>query len=330
MGDIIILTEAELRSQVQLDLAAIECVEQAFHALATKSVVMPPIMRLDIIEHSGEIDVKTAYVPGFKSLAIKISTGYFDNPKIGLPTSDALMVLFNTRTGIIEALLLENSYLTNVRTAAAGAIAAKYLSRADSRSVAILGAGAQADLQLEAVTLVRDIESATIWARDSAKAATLAARLSDRLNLPVSVSDSVQAATAEADIIVTTTPAHEPILLAEHIRPGQHITAMGSDAEHKNEIESSIVAEKTKYFCDRLSQVQALGELHHAIEQGMISANDSFTEIGQVIAQQAPGRMDIDEITLCDLTGTGIQDTAIATLAYRLCQQHQAGTLFSK
>ena len=140
MGDIIILTEAELRSQVQLDLAAIECVEQAFHALATKAVVMPPIMRLDIVEHSGEIDVKTAYVPGLKSLAIKISTGFFNNPDIGLPSSDALMVLFNTRTGIIEALLLENSYLTNVRTAAAGAIAAKYLSRADSRSVAILGA----------------------------------------------------------------------------------------------------------------------------------------------------------------------------------------------
>ncbi|MCP4333031.1 MAG: cyclodeaminase [Gammaproteobacteria bacterium] len=330
MGDIIILTETELRSQVQLDLAAIGCVEQAFHALATKAVVMPPIMRLDIIEHSGEIDVKTAYVPGLKNLAIKISTGFFNNPKFGLPPSDALMVLFNTRTGIIEALLLENSYLTNVRTAAAGAIAAKYLSRTDSRSVAILGAGSQADLQLEAVTLVRDIESATIWARDSAKARTSAARLSDRLKLPVSVSDSVQTATAEADIIVTTTPAHEPILLAEHIRAGQHITAMGSDAEHKNEIDPLILANKAKYFCDRLAQVQALGELHHAIEQGMISANDSFTEIGQVIAQQAPGRMETDEITLCDLTGTGIQDTAIATLAYRLCQQHQAGTIFNK
>jgi len=105
---------------------------------------------------------------------------------------------------------------------------------------------------------------------------------------------------------------------------------MGSDAEHKNEIDPRILADKATYFCDRLTQVQALGELHHAIEQGLIGATDSFSEIGQVIAHQAPARMDTDEITLCDLTGTGIQDTAIATLAYRLCQQHKAGTVFAK
>jgi ornithine cyclodeaminase len=330
MGDIVILTEAELRSQVQLDLAAIECIEQAFHALATRAVVMPPIMRLDIVENNGEIDVKSAYLPGVDSLAIKISTGFFDNPKIGLPSSDALMALFNTRTGIIEALLLENSYLTNLRTAAAGAIAAKYLSRADSRSVAVIGAGMQADLQLEAVTLVRDIESATIWARDAAKAEAAAARLGKRLGIPVTASGSVQEATADADIIVTTTPAQKPLLLVEHVHAGQHITAMGSDAEHKNEIDPHILSEKAKYFCDRLSQVQVLGELHHAIEKGMIGATERFSEIGQVIAHQAKGRVDTTEITLCDLTGTGIQDTAIATLAYRLCQQHKAGTVFAR
>jgi len=330
MGDIVILTEAELRSQVQLDLAAIECVEQAFHALATRAVVMPPIMRLDIVENNGEIDVKSAYLPGFDNLAIKISTGFFDNPKIGLPSSDALMALFNTRTGIIEALLLENSYLTNLRTAAAGAIAAKYLSRADSHRVAVIGAGVQADLQLEAVTLVRDIESATIWARDAARAEAAAARLGRRLDIPVTVSASVQAAAAGADIIVTTTPAQQPLLLAEHVHAGQHVTAMGSDAEHKNEIDPRIIAHQAKYFCDRLSQVRVLGELHHAIEQGMIDPADTFSEIGQVIAHQAPGRMDTDEITLCDLTGTGIQDTAIATLAYRLCRQHKAGTVFAR
>ncbi len=329
MGDITILTEAELRSQVQLDLSTIECVEQAFHALATKVVVMPPIMRLDIVEHNGEIDVKSAYIPGFESLAIKISTGFFDNPGIGLPSSDALMVLFDTRTGIIQAVLLENSFLTNLRTAAAGAIAAKYLSRANSRSAAILGAGMQADLQLEALTLVRDIETATIWARDRNKAEASAARLSKRLNLPVSVSDSVAAATADADIIVTTTPAHEPLLLTEHIKAGQHITAMGSDAEHKNEIDPRIFAMAT-YYCDRLSQVQKLGELHHAITSGVVDAATTFPEIGQVIAGKAPARADSTEITLCDLTGTGIQDTAIATLAHRLCLQHKVGTLFHK
>ena len=328
MGDITILTEAELRSEVQLDLATIECIEQAFHALATKVVVMPPIMRLDIVEHNGEIDVKSAYIPGFDNLAIKMSTGFFDNPALGLPSSDALMVLFNTRTGIIEAVLLENSFLTNLRTAAAGAIAAKYLSRADSRHAAILGSGMQAELQLEALTLVRDIQSATLWARNQSKAEALASRLQNRLGISVGVSDSVAGATADADIIVTTTPAHQPLLLSEHIKPGQHITAMGSDAEHKNEIDPLIIAEHASYYCDRLSQVQALGELHHAVDQGLVDATASFPELGQVIAQQAPARADADQITLCDLTGTGIQDTAIATLTYKLCQQRKAGTVF--
>ena len=138
MPDIKILTEAELRSQISLDLKSIECVEQAFFALATRSVIMPPIMRLDILENNGEIDVKTAYIPGLDSLAIKISPGFFDNPSIGLPSINGLMVLFSTKTGLVEALLLDNGFLTDVRTAAAGAVAAKYLSRANSRHAAIL------------------------------------------------------------------------------------------------------------------------------------------------------------------------------------------------
>ena len=327
MADITILTEAELRSQIQLDLAAIECVEQAFHALATRAVVMPPIMRLDIIEHNGEIDVKTAYIPGVDSLAIKISPGFFSNPELGLPSINGLMVLFSTRTGLVEALLLDNGYLTDIRTAAAGAVAASYLARADSRSAAIIGAGRQAQLQLEALTLVRDIESATLWARDFARAEAAAAKLGKRLGISVTACDNIAAATADADIIVTTTPSTQPLLMAEHVKPGQHITAMGSDSEHKNEIDPRLVA-NSKYFCDRLSQVQALGELHHAIEQNLVNITNDFPEIGQVIAHKAAGRVNTDEITLCDLTGTGIQDTAIATLAYRLCQQHKAGTIF--
>ncbi|MDH5354033.1 MAG: ornithine cyclodeaminase family protein, partial [Gammaproteobacteria bacterium] len=162
MAEIKILTEAELRSQISLDHQAIDCIEQAFLALATKPVVMPPIMRLDIIDNNGEIDVKTAYIPGLDSLAIKISPGFFDNPKLGLPSVNGLMVLFSTRTGLVEALLLDNGFLTDVRTAAAGAVAAKHLSRTDSHHAAIIGAGVQAALQLEALTLVRDIKSVTL------------------------------------------------------------------------------------------------------------------------------------------------------------------------
>ncbi len=326
MPDIRILTEAELRSLVQLDLDAIACVEDAFHALATKAVVMPPIMRLDIIENNGEIDVKTAYIPGIDSLAIKISPGFFDNPSLGLPSVNGLMVLFSTRTGMVEALLLDNGYLTDVRTAAAGAVAAKYLARADSHRAAIIGAGTQAGLQLEALTLVRDMESATLWARDLAKAQSRADELSRRIGIPVRACEDIADATREADIIVTTTPSPQPLLLAEHVHAGQHITAMGADAEHKNEIDPRIIAEKAQYFCDRLAQAQTLGELHHALKRKLVKPSATFPELGQVIAQQAPARANRDDITLCDLTGTGIQDTAIATLAFRRCQQKQAGT----
>ena len=130
---------------------------------------MPPIMRLDIIENNGEIDVKTAYIPAVDSLAIKISPGFFDNPESRLAHQRRPdgVVQHAYRHG--RSLLLDNGYLTDMRTAAAGAVAAKYLARADSRSAAILGAGMQAGLQLEALTLVRDIESATIWARDCSK-----------------------------------------------------------------------------------------------------------------------------------------------------------------
>jgi ornithine cyclodeaminase len=326
MAEIKILTEAELRSQISLDLNAVECVEQAFHALATKSVVMPPIMRLDILENNGEIDVKTAYIPGLDSLAIKISPGFFDNPSLGLPSINGLMVLFSTKTGLVEALLLDNGFLTDIRTAAAGAVAAKYLSRANSQHAAILGAGMQARLQLEALTLVRDIKTATIWARDFSKAQALAEQLKHKLSIEVIACESVADATRNADIIVSTTPSNKPILYQTDIKPGQHITAMGSDSEHKNEIDAAIIGNGISYFCDRLSQCAALGELHHAIEQGLIAPTSSFPELGNVISEQSVGRKNENEITLCDLTGTGIQDTAIATLAYRQCLRHKAGT----
>lgn len=329
MSEIKILTEAELRSKISLDLQSIDCIEQAFAALATTAIVMPPIMRLDIIDNNGEIDVKTAYIPGLDSLAIKISPGFFDNPSLGLPSVNGLMVLFSTRTGLVEALLLDNGFLTDIRTAAAGAVAAKYLSRADSTHAAIIGAGVQAKLQLEALTLVRDIESATIWARDFNKAEKAADEMRHRLRIDITPCRSVSEATNHADIIVTTTPSSDPLLTIDDIKPGQHITAMGADAEHKNEIASGILADdRVNYFCDRLSQTQNLGELHHAIEKGLIAPSSDFPELGQVIALQKPARQTNQEITFCDLTGTGIQDTAIATLTYQLCLQQKIGTNF--
>ncbi|WP_085027331.1 ectoine utilization protein EutC [Ensifer aridi] len=322
-----ILTEAELRRIVPLDREAVACVEDAFRALATKTVAMPPILRLDIPEHRGEVDVKTAYVPGLDGFAIKISPGFFDNPKIGLPSTNGMMVLLSSRTGLVQALLLDNGYLTDVRTAAAGAVAAKHLSREDASVAAIFGAGMQAKLQLEALALVRPIREARLWARDAAKAEATAGTLAETLGFPVKAASDPKAAVAGADIIVTTTPSEKPILEADWLQPGQHVTAMGSDAEHKNEVDPQVIARGT-YVADSLKQTRRLGELHHAIAAGLVAPDAEFAELGQVIAGLKVGRTRADEITIADLTGTGIQDTAIATLAFARAAAAKAGTTF--
>lgn len=322
---VILLTEADLRALVPLDLAAVDCVEDAFRALATKPVAMPPILRLDIPEHRGEVDVKTAYVPGLDHFAIKISPGFFGNPEIGLPSTNGMMVVLSARTGLVQALLLDNGYLTDVRTAAAGAVAARHLARDDCQTAAILGAGMQAEMQAVALSLVRPVQAFRIWARDPAKAAAFRDRLAAR-GLAATAHPSVAAATDGADIIVTTTPATSPVL--HDAAPGQHITAMGSDAEHKNEVAPALLARAT-YVADRLSQTRALGELHHAIATGAVPADRDFPELGQVIAGLAPGRSRPDQITLADLTGTGIQDTAIAALAVARARAAGIGQSFT-
>lgn len=312
MAKTLILNQADLRDCVGLDSDSLAVVENAFRLLATAAVAMPPILRLDVPEHNGEVDVKTAYLPGVAHFAIKVSPGFFDNPKLGLPSLNGLMMLFSAQTGLADALLLDNGYLTAVRTAAAGAIAAKWLAREDAKVVAILGAGEQARLQLQALRLVREVREVRIWARDPAKARAMAAELDDARAV-----DSVDAALDGADIAITTTPCREPLIQPQHLRSGLHITAMGSDAEHKNEIAPAVLARVDAYVADRLSQTRVLGELNHAIAAGLVHAEDDFAELGQVIAGQRPGRTANDQITLCDLTGTGAQDTAIASLAYQ-------------
>ncbi|MDR5734225.1 cyclodeaminase [Caballeronia sp. LZ025] len=320
----VLLSQAQLRELVPLDQDAIEQVEAAFRSLATEAVAMPPVLRLDIPEHAGEVDVKTAYLRRFSSFAIKVSPGFFHNPSLGLPSLNGLMLVLSAHTGLTEAVLLDNGYLTAVRTAAAGAVAARWLARRDAKRVAIIGAGEQARLQLDALRLVRDIGHVTVWARERERALQYARECT---GLPCEVADSVGDALRYADIAITTTPSREPLIHARDLRPGLHITAIGSDAEHKNEIAPDVFT-KALYVCDRLQQTRVLGELHHAIEAGVVEADASFAELGQVIANQAPGRTSDEQITLCDLTGTGAQDTAIATLALQRARAARAGTNF--
>ncbi|MGC1486379.1 MAG: ectoine utilization protein EutC [Albidovulum sp.] len=329
MPDIKILTEAELRALVPLDMDAVSCVEQGFVALSGGKVVMPPIMTLMVPDHNGEVCVKTAYVPGIDSFAMKMSPGFFDNPKLGLPSTSGLMVLFSSKTGMLEALLLDNGYLTDVRTAAAGAIAAKHLAREGAQSVCVIGAGIQARLQLKALTLVRPITSAVIWARDADKAEATAASLKAELRIDVTASTDIAGAVSAADIIVTTTPSGTPLVMGDWLQPGQHITAMGSDQDYKVELDPTCLARAALYVPDSQAQCAIKGELRSAIAAGVIAADRKFTELGAIVACIAPGRRSDTEITIADLTGTGVQDTAIATLARQRAEAAGTGATFT-
>lgn len=326
MAGITILTEADLRKLVRLDEEAIACVEDAFRALAKGSVSMPPILRLDIPAERGEVDVKTAYISGLDSFAIKISPGFFNNPLIGLPSTNGLMIQFSAKTGLIEALLLDNGYLTDVRTAAAGAVAAKYLARGDATTATVFGAGMQAGLQLEALALVRPIKQARIWARDFSKAQKVAATLSEKLGFSIQAVSDAREACSGSDIIITTTPSETPLVKSDWLEPGQHLTAMGSDAEHKNEIDPAIFGRPIFYVADSLNQTRRLGELHHAISAKIVAADASYPELGEIILEPQKFQRRPNMITICDLTGTGVQDTAIARLASQRALSQQAGT----
>lgn len=323
---ITILSEAELKRCVRLDADAVEAVEGAFRGLGEGKVVMPPILSLDIHDANGEMDVKTAYVPGLESFALKVSTGFFDNPKLGLPSLSGLMTLLSAKTGRVEAVMLDNGYLTDVRTAAAGAVAAKHLAREDAKVAGILGTGLQARLQLEALTLVRPIEKAVVWGRDPAKAESYAKEISESLGFPVETAESPDAAAAASDILVTTTPAREPLLTAAGLHPGLHVTAMGSDAEGKNEVAPEVLGKADRVVVDRRSQCEKLGELASALKAGALDASTELPELGEVVLGKQPGRSGGEEITVCDLTGTGAQDTAIALFAFKRAEAQGFGT----
>lgn len=326
MAEMRILTEADLRQIIALDIESVACVEDAFRALASGGVSMPPILRLDIPAERGEVDVKTAYIPGLNSFAIKVSPGFFNNPSIGLPSTNGLMIQFSAKTGLIEALLLDNGYLTDVRTAAASAVAAKYLARENASVATIFGAGMQAGMQLEALTLVRPINEARIWARNVNNAEKAARSFSEKLEISVKAVADAQEACDGADIIVTTTPSETPLVKAGWLVPGQHITAMGSDAEHKNEIDPALFQRPIIYVADSLSQTRRLGELHHAISAGVVATDAVFPELGQIALNAPTFQRKAEDITFCDLTGTGVQDTAIARLATERASLRNAGT----
>jgi len=318
------LVERDLREAVGMGQEEMEAIEAVYPLITAGEGSMPPIMRIDIPEHNGEIDIKSAFLPGYSGIAVKVSAGFFDNPGRGLPSLGGLMMVFEAETGVPRSALFDNGYLTDLRTGLAGAVAARHLTREDVDTVGILGAGMQARMQLEALKLVRPIRKAIVWARREEQAKQFAVEIADTMEIDVTVARSPNEASA-ADVLVTTTPSTGPLVTTDMLHPGLHVTAVGADAETKQEIDVKAVSAADLFVSDSVAQSTRLGELRAAIASGFDL--ERAVELGAVITGEATGRTDDDQITICDLTGTGAQDTAIASLAVERCMVRDAGVL---
>ena len=322
---ITVLTEGDLRQCVQIDGSALDVISEGFSQLAEGNVSVPPIMRIDITENHGEVDVKTAYIKGKDSFAIKIASGFHENRFKGLPTGSGMMVLISAETGIPMAVLLDNGYLTDVRTGIAGAIAARHMAREKIETAGVIGSGSQARYQMEALKLVRDYKRLLVYGIIPEEVDRYAEDMANRLGVEVLRVDDAETVVRESEIVVTATPSQQPYLEAAWLHPGLHITCMGSDAEHKQELYADVFAQADLVACDRKAQGFRLGELHHAKAAGIITNEDQVIELGEMTSGKKPGRLEDDQITICDLTGVGVQDTQIARLAYASAREKSLG-----
>jgi ornithine cyclodeaminase len=295
---------------------AVRAVREAFRADGLGRTTVPDVINLAIPGTQGEFHIKTAYVAGIPHIAVKVASGFYDNPARGLPTGTGMMVLFDASTGMPVALLLDNGYLTDVRTGAAGAVAADVLARSTVETVGVIGSGVQARHQVRCLREVRSFTRLVAWSIDAAGLREYCDEMRDRFGLDTFAASGPEAVARAADVLITATPARSPIVSAGWVRPGTHVTALGSDGPGKQELDPRVVAEADLFVVDRLSQCRRLGELQHALAARLLREDEVYGELGEIVAGKKQGRSSDHEITVADLTGVGFQDTAIASLAF--------------
>ena len=317
----LILREPEIRDLLD-PRACIAAMEQAFAAYSTGQAQLPSVIHLDVPEsdvsqNRGEIHIKAGYLNGGPYYAVKIVSGFLDNPQLGLPANDGMIVLFDARTGVPAAFLLDNGFITDFRTGAAGAVSAKHLAREKIAAVAVIGSGAQARYQVEMLALQRSFGEVRVWGRDPHKAQACADDLAKHRAIPAcnfAVTESVQEAVENADVVITVTASPEPLVRAVWLKPGSTVIAVGSDGPDKQELDVDVLARADKIVAESIPQCLRLGEIHHAVERGAIVKEKVYAELGEITAGLKPGRTSEDEIIVCDLTGVGVQDVAAASL----------------
>jgi len=306
-----ILTLSEIeRALAEVDLFGE--IESGFVSYSAGEAVVPPVGEL--LLEKGEVHIKYGYIRGDRYYVVKIASGFYENPEIGLPSSNGMVLLFSQRTGEPVAVLLDEGRLTDIRTAVAGAIAAKYLAPRNVTAIGIVGTGIQARLQLRYLAGVTDCHKAVVWGRNRSHAEDYKAEM-EALGFDVRIAGDTSEVLQKCNLVVTCTPSTSPLLYADDLRPGTHITAVGSDTPEKQELDPEILARADLVVADSISQCLERGEIHKAVKAGKISGSE-LVELGDVIAGSSQGRTSEEQITVADLTGVAVQDIKIAEAVY--------------
>ena len=309
------LDEHTLRGAVT-SADAVGVVREAFRADGEGRTAVPSVINLPVPGTRGEFHVKTAWVAGVPLIAVKVASGFYDNPALGLPTGSGLMALFDAATGLPLGLLFDNGFLTDLRTGAAGAVAADCLARREIETVGVIGSGVQARFQVACLREVRRFRRLVAWSIDGPGLESYCREMHDAYGLETVAETGPEAVCRQADVLVTATPSTTPLVRAEWLHPGLHITAVGSDTPGKQELEAACLGRADLVIVDRLSQCARFGELSHALAAGIMRDTDVWAQLGEIVAGLRPGRTGEAQITICDLTGVGFQDTAIAAFAW--------------
>ncbi len=287
-----------------------DTISQGFIAYSKGEAVIPPVGELLFEKPPGEVHIKYGYIQTAPYYVIKVASGFYNNPKIGLPSSQGLNLLFDKTNGQLVAILLDEGYLTDVRTAVAGAISSRALVPSEIKSMGILGAGTQALLQWEYHSRVLDFKEVVLWNRHPATAEQLAQILQQK-GAKVKVVETPQALAEQCQLIVTTTPSTTALLEKDWVSPGTHITAVGADMPHKMELDPHLVAAADIVIVDSRAQTQTQGEWSQALRQGLVE-NRKPIELGEVLENPGLGRQHDRQITIADLTGVAVQDLMIS------------------
>ncbi|MCY4078980.1 MAG: hypothetical protein OXF54_01960 [Caldilineaceae bacterium] len=307
--------------------AAIEAVAEAYRLIYLGKAELPVRANIPVAPHDGSLMSMPAYLGGnMDALGAKLISFYGTNPtRRGLPAIQGNVVLFDGRDGALLA-LMDAGYLTAMRTGASGGVAARYLAREKARTLTIFGSGVQAPYQVEAVLCERAIEQVHVVSRTPANAETLAVKLTEQFAVSAQATEDVNMAVEAADILVIATSAHEPLFDGSLLRPGVHISGIGSHLPYASEVDAATVR-RAKVVVDQMSACLAeAGDLIRPIEDGLYDANQIHAEIGAIIAGDRPGRESDGEITFFKSVGLAAQDVAVARVVYSKAVEQGAGT----